>query len=70
MQRPESGRQGDHLIEGLTTATSSFVNVAFVSLLRTYDLAEIKRRVRIVKSTRQINDMIRSRLEREGLATA
>jgi hypothetical protein len=52
--------------QGITTATSSFANLAFVQLLKTWSLPEIKRRLRVVNSTRQINDMIRSRLEREG----
>jgi STAS-like domain of unknown function (DUF4325) len=48
------------------TATSSFVNLAFVPLLLTFSLDEIKRRVRIVNSTRQINEMIKMRLTREA----
>jgi len=51
---------------GITTATSSFANIAFVELLSTWKLDELKRRLRIVNSTRQINEMIKSRLEREG----
>jgi STAS-like domain of unknown function (DUF4325) len=56
--------------EGVKTVTSSFVNAAFVQLLRTMALGEIKSRLKVVNSTRQINDMIRTRLEREGLAAA
>jgi STAS-like domain of unknown function (DUF4325) len=56
--------------EGVKTATSSFVNTAFVQLLELMPLAEIKRRIRVVASSRQINDMIRSRLEREALVAA
>jgi hypothetical protein len=52
--------------QGITTATSSFTNHAFVQLLTKWDLDEIKRRLRVVNSTRQINEMIKSRLEREG----
>lgn len=48
------------------TATSSFVNTSFVQLLRQLSLEEIKRRIKIVESTRQINDMIRRRLIREA----
>jgi hypothetical protein len=65
------GREDQQIIvsfEGVQTATSSFVNVAFVQLLSTHSLAELKSRLRIVNSTRQINDMIRTRLEREGAA--
>lgn len=56
--------------DGLTTATSSFCNLAFVQLLSTWKLVELKKRLRIVNSTRQINEMIKSRLEREGSAAA
>ena len=52
--------------EGVKTVTSSFVNTAFVQLLETMSLADIKRRLRIVSSTRQINDMIRRRLRFEN----
>lgn len=57
--------------EGITTATSSFVNASFVMLLlNDLTLSDIKSRVRVVKSSRQINDMIRTRLEREASAAA
>jgi hypothetical protein len=52
----------------LQTATSSFVNLAFVPLLTTFSLDEIKHRIKIVQSTRQINEMIKARLEREAEA--
>jgi STAS-like domain of unknown function (DUF4325) len=52
--------------QGITTATSSFANLAFVQLLTRWPLAELKRRLKVVNSTRQINEMIKSRLEREG----
>lgn len=51
---------------GLTSATSSFVNAAFVDLLHDMSFDDIKERVRITNSTRQINDMIRTRLTREA----
>jgi hypothetical protein len=61
-------RRGLVLVDfaGMTTATSSFTNLAFVQLLSTWKLDEIKKRLRVVNSTRQINEMIRTRLEREG----
>jgi guanylate kinase len=52
--------------QGITTATSSFANLAFVQLLTRWPLAELKRRLKVVNSTRQINEMIKSRLDREG----
>jgi hypothetical protein len=56
--------------DGLTTATSSFCNLAFVQLLARWKLVDLKKRLRVVNSTRQINDMIKSRLEREGSSAA
>lgn len=44
---------------GIRTATSSFVNASFVLLLSNLPMEEMKKRVRIADSTRQINDMIR-----------
>jgi STAS-like domain of unknown function (DUF4325) len=56
--------------DGVKTATSSFVNTSFVKLLEDWSLDELKRRMRVVHSTRQINDMIKSRLERASIAHA
>ena len=56
--------------DGLQTATSSFVNASFVALLQVYPLAVIKQRMKVTSSTRQINDMIKTRLQREALAAA
>lgn len=57
--------------EGIDTATSSFVNAGFVQLLSIMSFDEIKRRLKVVNSTRQINDMIKRRLSREaGLVAA
>lgn len=48
--------------EGVPTVTSSFVNVAFVDLLRRHSFATIKDRVRVISASRQIAEMIRTRL--------
>lgn len=48
------------------TATSSFANSAFGQLTQEMSLDEIKKRVRIVNSTRQINEMIKLCLERNA----
>ncbi len=48
----------------ITTATSSFTNAAFVPLLSDFSFEEIRKSVRIVHSTRQINEMIKTRLQR------
>jgi hypothetical protein len=50
--------------EGVSTATSSFVNAAIVPLLDTYALDDIKARLRVRDSTRQINAMIRQCVDR------
>jgi hypothetical protein len=55
---------------GIQTATSSFVKTAFVVLLRYMSFDDLKSRLRIVDSTRQINQMIKTRLEREALVNA
>jgi hypothetical protein len=56
--------------KGIQTATSSFVKTAFVVLLKDMRFDDLKSRVRIIDSTRQINQMVRTRLEREALADA
>jgi hypothetical protein len=40
---------------------SSFVNSAFIELLNDYDFQFIKNNIRFVNSTKQINEMIKSR---------
>nr|WP_283815952.1 STAS-like domain-containing protein [Bradyrhizobium sp. AUGA SZCCT0222] len=55
---------------GVTTATSSFVNTAIVALLSDYSLDFLRKHLRVVKSTRQINDMIKTRLERAASGSA
>lgn len=52
--------------DGISVATSSFVNAAFVELLDVYGYAAIKSRLRITNSSKQINDLIKSRLSREA----
>jgi STAS-like domain of unknown function (DUF4325) len=56
--------------DGIQTATSSFVNASFVGLLDQFSYADLKSRVRVVDSTRQINEMIKTRMERTALAAA
>jgi hypothetical protein len=52
--------------EGIDTATSSFVNTALVQLLDRMTFDSIKKRLKVVSSTRQINEMIKRRLSREA----
>ena len=51
---------------GIHSVTSSFVNAAFLPLLREFSFDEIKRRMRVTHSTAQINDMVKRRLTREA----
>lgn len=51
---------------GLSNATSSFVNSAFVDLLETMPFDEIKQRVRVIDASRQIIDMIKLRMTFEA----
>ena len=48
---------------GCLTATSSFVNVAFVQLLDQMAFDEIKNRIKIENCTQQIGEMIKKRLQ-------
>jgi hypothetical protein len=52
--------------EGVEVATTSFVNAAFVELLSVLSLAQIKAQVKVVRSSKQINDLIRGRLSAEA----
>jgi hypothetical protein len=54
--------------EGVDDVPSAFVNAAFLPLLDTWDFETIRRRLRIVNSTRQINDMVKRRLTFEASA--
>jgi len=47
--------------EGIETVPSSFVNASLIALLDEYTFNEIKHLVKFTKTTRQINEMIRSR---------
>lgn len=56
---------------GINTMTSSFVNAALFPLLGDIAVSELKRRLRIVDSTRQINEMIKRCFDQyESIATA
>jgi hypothetical protein len=51
---------------GISGVPSSFVNGAFISLLSSFSADEIREKVRIVDSTRQINELVRSRIAAEA----
>lgn len=52
--------------EGVDSAPSSFVNVALISFLDDHDFDEIKRKLRFVNTSSQINEMIRTRFTFEA----
>jgi STAS-like domain of unknown function (DUF4325) len=56
--------------EGVQTATSSFVHSAFVELLNAFTYSDLKAKLRVINSTRQINNMIKARLEQSARVTA
>jgi hypothetical protein len=66
-------KQGNEVVvafDGVTTATSSFTNAAFVPLLSDFSFDHIRTHIRVVRSTRQINEMIKTRLERASKSAA
>ena len=61
----EVARRGEPIVlsfVGIKTASTSFANTAFVPLLDTMTFEDIKRRLVVIESTRQINEMIKWRL--------
>lgn len=60
----------EHLVtvnfEGITNTTTSFVNSAFIPLLEFFTFEDIKKKLKIVKSNRQINESIKNGLEFES----
>lgn len=48
--------------EGVDAVPSSFVNAAIVRLTEVAPLGDVRKHLKVVDSTRQINDMIRSRM--------
>jgi STAS-like domain of unknown function (DUF4325) len=48
--------------EGINSASSSFVNGSFVELLEFMSFEEIKLKVQVIKTNRQIADLIKRRL--------
>lgn len=52
--------------DGRPSVTSSFVNVAFVQLLNTMHIDDIKRHIRFVSCSPQVASMIKNRLTEES----
>lgn len=51
--------------DGVDSVPSSFVNTALVSFLKIYDFEQIKKRIRFSNTTKEINEMIKSRFSFE-----
>ncbi len=49
--------------EGITAVNSSFVNGSIIRLVESMSVAEVRSRLRITKSTKQINDLIKGRMD-------
>lgn len=48
---------------GLTSIPSAFVNSAFIRLLEHFSFEQVKRNLSFINSTRQINQLIKSRFD-------
>lgn len=48
---------------GVTSIPSAFVNSAFIRLLENFSFEQVKRNLSFIHSTRQINQLIKSRFE-------
>lgn len=51
--------------DGINGVTSSFVNTAFIELLKDYDFNFIKSHLRFVNTSKQVNEMIKDRFKFE-----
>jgi len=49
--------------EGVLSVPSAFINSAFIRLLETYSFEKIRSKLKIVDSTKFINDLIKSRFD-------
>ena len=59
------GEQVTISFSGVDGVPSSFVNSAFIQLLEDFTFEEIRQNLRFINSTKQINQMIKSRFEFE-----
>lgn len=59
----QGGRDVVVSFEGIGSVPSSFVNAAFIRLLESVSFATVRRHLKLIQSTRQINALIRSRFE-------
>lgn len=57
----ESGKKVVISFEGISEISSSFVNSAFIQLLKFFDFNYIKAHLTFIDSTKQMNDLIKDR---------
>lgn len=69
-ERLEAHGRVEVSFQGILSASSSFVNSAFVPLLETLSFDDVKRQVRIIQANPQIADMIRKRMAFESARAA
>lgn len=61
--------RGDHVclsFEGVDAVPSSFVNTAFIQLLKDFKFEDVKEHLQFSNTSRQINDIIKSRFAFEA----
>ena len=63
--RLKEGKPVEISFDGVTTVPSSFVNTAFIRLLDEFTFEAIKENLSFSKSTKQINEMIKTRFDFE-----
>ena len=56
-----SGRTVTLSFSGIKSVPSAFVNAALIKLLEEFDFEDIRSRLKIVDSTRQINQLVKDR---------
>ena len=62
----EQGQSVTVSFEGVPYVSTSFVNSAFINLLQEYSFGDIKEKLQIIKSTSQINHLIKERFAFES----
>jgi hypothetical protein len=65
LPRLKRGERIELSFDGVDTVPSSFINTALIHLLDVLPFETIKSSLRFVNTTRQINDMIKSRFDFE-----
>lgn len=57
----QSGNQVEVSFKGVNSVTSSFINSAFIELLKSYEIEYVKQQLTFINSNKSINRMIRDR---------